>query len=439
MKAICLYFQIHQPFKLKTYRFFDIGKQHHYYDEYANRFMIQQLVERSYLPANKILLDLIKMFGNDFRVAFSISGSAIEQFEAYTPEVISSFKELAATGNVEFLAETYVHSLASLKSKDEFVRQVKSHEEKINRTFGVKPTAFRNTELIYNDDIGQTIYEMGYNTIITEGPKHILGWKSPNLLYCSAANPKIKLLLRNFQLTDDISVRFSIKEWNEWPLSSQKFVSWINALGNKSEVINLFMDYEVFGERQRKESGIFEFLQTLPESVFRDSSYKFDTPTNIAKNLQVASPLHVPYPISWADEERDITTWLGNEMQNEAFDKLYDLENLVVNCEDNSIREDWLRLQVSDNFYFMSTKWFSDGMGIPANNPYNSPYDAFINFMNVLADFEVRVKRYQNQSNTFNIQTKKTSRSKSVKSKSTTPKTKNNSTSKAKKTTSTKK
>ncbi len=425
MRAICFYFQVHQPFRLRTYRFFDIGQQHDYYDEYANRFHIQQIAERSYLPANKILLDLIRKFGDKFRIAFSITGSAMEQFENYAPELIKSFQELAKTGNVEFLAETYMHSLASLKSKDEFAHQVKLHEEKVERLFGIKPKTFRNTELIYNDEIGQTIFNLGYSTVITEGAKHILGWKSPNLLYCSAANPKIKLLLRNFQLTDDMSIRFSVKEWSEYPLTTEKFSGWIKALGDKSEVINLFMDYESFGVKQRKETGIFEFLETLPETIFKNTDYTFFTPSQVAKVLQPASPLHIPYPVSWADEERDITNWLGNEMQNEAFDKLYNLELLVKNCKDYPIQSDWKRLQSSDHFLYMSTKWFSDGIGSTNYNPYNSPYDAFINYMNVLADFEMRVKRFQDQAGTFSIKVpkKRTSKSRTTNKSVSNPKT----------------
>ncbi len=393
MKSICFYFQIHQPFRLRNYRFFDIGHKHDYFDEYANRFIMQQLAEKSYLPANEILLGLIKKFGNKFRVSFSISGVALEQMEKFTPEVIDSFKQLASTGNVEFLAETYGHSLASLKSKQEFFRQVKLHETKIKMLFGVKPKAFRNTELIYNDDIGNHIFELGYNTVITEGPKHILGWKSPNLLYCSASNPKVKLLMKNFQLSDDIAFRFSVRNWSEWPLTAEKFTGWLNALDSKTEVVNLFMDYETFGENHKKETGIFDFLKLLPQVVFDKSRFVFKTPSDVAALLQPASPLHIPYPISWADEERDITAWLGNEMQNEAFNKLYDLEEKVNTCEDKGMLSDWEKLQVSDHFYYMSTKWFSDGTVTKNFNPYNSPYDAFINYMNVLADFEIRVKK----------------------------------------------
>lgn len=330
MKSICLYFQVHQPFRLRTYRFFDIGHQHDYYDEYANRYMIRQLAEKCYLPTNEILLDLIKKHGSDFRVTFSISGMALEQFKMYTPEVLESFKKLAKTGNVEFLAETYVHGLASLKSKREFVRQVKLHENTIQEIFGVKPKAFRNTELIYNDEIGNYAYELGYNTVLTEGPKHILGWKSPNLLYCSASNPKVKLLMKNFQLSDDLAFRFSVKEWSEWPLTTEKYTRWLNNLDNKAEVINLFLDYETFGQNQSKKSGIFDFLKALPQTIFNQSEFTFKTPSQLSAVLQPASPLHIPFSISWADEERDITAWLGNEMQNEAVNKLYDLEPWTV-------------------------------------------------------------------------------------------------------------
>lgn len=393
MKSICFYFQVHQPFRLKTYRFFEIGNDNDYFDEYANRYMIRQLAEKCYLPANKLLLALMKKHGDNFRVAFSISGMAIEQFELYAPEVLDSFRKLAKTGQVEFLAETYTHGLASLKSKKEFSRQVKMHEKKIQQLFGMKPTAFRNTELIYNDDIGNLVFSLGYNTILTEGPKHILGWKSPNLLYCSAANPKVKLLMKNFQMSDDIAFRFSVKDWIEWPLTADKYAKWLKELDPKTEVVNLFLDYETLGQNQSSSSGIFEFMNSLPTEVLKNTEYTFQTPSQLSGSLQPASPLHIPYPISWADEERDITAWLGNEMQNEAFDKLYDLEPLIAKCQDDIILNDWNKLQTSDHFYYMSTKWFSEGVVKTRINPYNSPYDAFINYMNVLVDFEIRVKK----------------------------------------------
>jgi alpha-amylase len=393
MKSVCFYFQVHQPFRLRTYRFFDIGHKHDYYDEFANRYVMRQVADKCYLPANQILLDLIKKHDKEFRVSFSISGTAIEQFELYAPDVLDSFRKLAKTGQVEFLAETYTHGLSSLKSKREFVRQVKLHEKKIHDLFGVKPKAFRNTELIYNDAVGNMVYELGYNTVLTEGPKHILGWKSPNLLYCSATNPKVKLLMKNFQLSDDIAFKFSVKEWSEWPLTAEKYTTWLKNVDNKSEAINLFIDYETFGQHQPKSSGIFDFLKALPAAILRDSDYKFRTPSQLSQQLQPASPLHIPYSISWADEERDVTAWMGNEMQNEAINKLYDLEPWIINCQDEEILRDWNRLQTSDHFYYMSTKWFSEGLIKTRINPFNSPYDAFINFMNVLADFDIRVKK----------------------------------------------
>lgn len=391
MKSLCLYFQVHQPFRIRTYRFFDIGARNDYFDDYANRFIMQKVAQRCYLPANKLLLDLIRQHGGEFKVAFSISGVALEQFEMYAPEVLDSFQELARTGCVEFLAETWSHSLASLKSKREFLAQIKLHETRIEELFGVKPTAFRNTELIYSDEIGDMVFDAGYKTILTEGAKHILGWKSPNLLYCNASNPKQKLLLKNFQLSDDIAFRFSERRWSQWPLTADKYVGWLNALSPKDEVVNLFMDYETFGEHQWADSGIFEFLKAFPRTLIEKSGYKFRTPSEVADLLQPVAPLHIPYPISWADEERDLTAWLGNEMQDEAFNKLYALENRVKGCNDPGILQHWRWLQTSDNFYYMCTKWFSDGVVHRYFNPFNSPYDAFINYMNVLSDFEIRV------------------------------------------------
>lgn len=391
MKSICLYFQIHQPFRLKPYRFFDIGRDHDYFDEYANRFIMQQVAEKSYLPANKVLLGLIKKYGQRFRVSFSISGSAMDQMEQYAPEVLESFKELAATGSVEFLAETLTHSLASLISPSEFVSQVQEHSKRIQKHFGQQPKAFRNTELIYSDHIGQMVYELGYTIMLTEGAKHILGWRSPNMMYCSGITPKLQLLVRNFQLSDDIAIRFSERRWSQWPLTADKFVGWLNALNPKEEVINLFMDYETFGEHQWEESGIFKFLKAFPKIVLEQTKMKFSTPSELADILQPVSLLHIPYPISWADEERDITTWQGNEMQQEAFRKLFSIEEKVKSTRDEDLIRQWRYLQSSDHFYFINTKWFSDSMVQRYFNPYNSPYDAFINFMNVLSDFIIQV------------------------------------------------
>ncbi len=391
MRAISLYFQVHQPNRLRTYRFFDIGKRHDYYDEYLNRHIAQKVAQKCYLPANEMMLDLIKKHGKDFSIAYSISGIALEQFEKYTPEVIDSFKKLADTGQVEFLAETYAHSLAGLKSKKEFKRQVEKHRQKIKELFHYDPKVFRNTELIYSDEIGAMVAELGYKTMLTEGAKHVLGWKSPNYLYVNSINPKLKVLLKNYKLSDDIAFRFSDHSWEEWPLTAEKFVSWLNNIDKSDEVVNLFMDYETIGEHQWADTGIFEFMKALPKAVFENSNFKFQTPGQVAAQLQPVSAVQVPYPISWADEERDLTAWVGNELQDEAFDKLYGLEEKVHQCNDNEILHDWMSLQTSDHFYYMCTKWFSDGDVHSYFNPYGSPYDAFINYMNILSDFIIRV------------------------------------------------
>lgn len=391
MKSICMYFQVHQPYRLSTYRFFDIGNKDHYYDDYANRFIMQEVAEKCYLPANEAILSLIKRYGKDFKVSYSISGIALEQFEAYAPKVIKSFQKLAETGSVEFLAETWAHSLSSLTSKKEFAEQVKMHVNKIKELFGQKPVTFRNTELVYSNDIGDMVYNMGFSAMLTEGAKHVLGWKSPNLLYCSASNPKLKLLLKNFQLSDDIAFRFSERGWSEWPLTADKFVGWLEKINPRDEVVNLFMDYETFGEHQWAETGIFDFLKAFPAQAIEKAGMVFKTPSELAKELQPAAQLNVPYPISWADEERDLTAWLGNEMQDEAFGKLYELETKVRRTKNEELIKKWRYLQTSDHFYYMCTKWFSDGDVHKYFNPYSSPYDAFINYMNVLSDLYIRV------------------------------------------------
>jgi len=391
MRTICLYFQVHQPFRFRRYRFFDIGNDHYYYDDYSNESILHKVAQKCYLPANDLMLDLINKSKGRFKIAYSISGIAMEQFRLYAPEVLESFKKLADTGCVEFLSETYAHSLSSLKDRDEFERQVRAHGQMIKDHFGQEPKVFRNTELVYSDEIGAMVADMGFKAMLTEGAKHVLGWKSPNYLYCNAINPKLKLLLKNFKLSDDIAFRFSNKGWPEYPLTADKYVDWLNQTPENEEVINLFMDYETFGEHQWKETGIFDFLAALPTSVFKNSPFTFSTPSEVVKKLQVVSAVNVPHPISWADEERDLTAWLGNEMQNEAFNKLYSLGDKVHDSGDEGIKQDYAYLQVSDHFYYMSTKFFSDGEVHSYFNPYDTPYDAFINYMNVLSDFEIRV------------------------------------------------
>jgi alpha-amylase len=392
-KAICFYFQVHQPFRLKRYRFFDLGHDHYYYDDFSNESIMRKIAEKCYLPANKIMLDLIQKNKGKFKVSFSLSGLAISQFRLYAPEVLDSFRKLAETGMVEFLAETNSHSLVSLRSKSEFERQVANHKEMLREFLGVEPTSFRNTELIYSDTIGTWVADMGFKSILTEGAKHVLGWKSPNFLYCNSINPRLKVLLRNFVLSDDIAFRFSNKNWNSWPLTADKYASWINKLSPKSELINIFLDYETFGEHNWKETGIFDFLAHMPGAILKKTPFKFMTPTEIADALQPVSAISIPSPISWADEERDLTAWLGNELQVAALDKLYSLSGKVNKCGDSLIKKDWEYLQSSDHFYYMATKFFSDGAVHAYFNPYDTPYDAFMNYMNVLSDFEIRLQK----------------------------------------------
>jgi alpha-amylase len=394
MKTICLYFQVHQPFRYRRYRFFDIGNDHYYYDDYANETILRKVADNCYLPANQILLDAINRNKGQFKVAFSLSGIALEQFRIYAPEVIESFKALAQTGCVEFLSETYSHSLISLMNNDAFAEQVKRHDDLVESLFGIRPKVFRNTEMIYSDYIGETVYNMGFKAMLTEGARHILGWKSPNFLYCNAINPRLKILMRNYKLSDDIAFRFSNKAWAEYPLTAEKYVDWLEKQDSKEEVINLFMDYETFGEHQKKTTGIFDFLEALPDAIVRSSQLNFGTPSEIADSLQPVAAVHVNHPISWADEERDLSAWLGNELQNEAFNKLYSMIDRMKECDSPDLLKDWDYLQISDHFYYMCTKFFSDGEVHMYFNPYESPYEAFINYMNVLSDFKLRLEAH---------------------------------------------
>ncbi len=392
-KSLCFYFQVHQPDRFRRYRFFDIGREEYYYDDFVNRTIMRRVADNCYLPTNELLLELINEYKGYFKVTFSLSGTVIEQFEKYAPDVLESFGALASTGCVEFLAETYAHSLSSLISPEEFRKQVEHHSKTIEKYFGVKPSVFRNTELIYSDTIGALVADMGYKAMLTEGARHILGWKSPNYLYTNAINPRLRLLLKNFRLSDDIAFRFSDREWEDWPLTSEKYASWLLDSLIKDEVVNIFMDYETFGEHQRASTGIFEFLRHLPGRLLEAGGFVFDTPSGICERHQPVAPLHVPYPISWADEERDVSAWVGNELQNEAFEKLYSMEKKVRDCNNDNLLSDFYKLQQSDHFYYMCTKFFSDGAVHKYFNPYDTPYEAFVNYMNVLSDFMIRVEK----------------------------------------------
>lgn len=391
MKAICFNFEIHQPFRLKRYRFFDIGNDHYYYDDFLNDDIITRLGQQSYLPAARTLLKMIEESKGKFRCSISISGTAIEQFEQYVPEMIDALKKLADTGAVEFLATTYAHSLASLADPDEFRQQVKVQCERIHELFGVTTKVLHNTELIYDDELAPQIVDMGFKACLTEGAKHILGWKSPNYVYSAASAPKLKLLLKNSKLSDDIAVRFADGMWTEFPLTADKYMSWIAETPDEEQVVNICLNIETLGGMLPANTGIFQFMEALPRFA-ADKGVEFLTPSQIAQKLKAVDSLSVVHPISGADEARDVSAWLGNGLQNEAFRKLYSVAERVRLCDDRRLKQDWWYLQCSDHFYYMSTKHFADGEAHSAFSPYETPFLAFTNYMNALSDFIVRVE-----------------------------------------------
>ena len=384
MKTICLYFQIHQPFRLRRYRFFDIGNDHYYYDDFQNGEIFKKVANTCYLPANRAMLDMIKKSEGRFKVAFSISGVALEQMEIYSPELLDSFNALFKTGSVELLGETYAHSLSSLGDQDEFKAQVKMHTEKVNAVFGITPSVFRNTELIYSDDISEIVYNMGFRSMLTEGAKHVLGWKSPNYMYASSIYPDLKLLLKNDRFSEDLSMRFGDYSWTEHPLTADKYISWIAATAEAENIINLFMNYEALGSLHSASTGIFDFFKALPRFA-EQKNISFSLPSELFSQYKAVDSIIVPYPMSWVDEEKDCNSWLGNVLQKEAFSKINSIGERVRLCADRRIQQDWLYLQSSDHFYYMSTKHYN------LFSPYDNPYDAFNNYMNVLSDFILRV------------------------------------------------
>ena len=392
MKAINFIFQIHQPYRLKRYRFFEIGNDHYYYDDFANDEIITRIAQRSYIPACETLLRMIQDSKGKFRCAIAISGDALEQSEQYVPELIDLLKKLADTGKVEFLGAPYANSLASLAEQpDEFADQVKLHSSKIQALFGQTPKVFRNTELIYSDEIAPQILDLGFKGAITEGAKHILGWKSPDYVYSAASAPKLKLLLNNSKLADDIARRFSDTNWESYPLTADKYMDWIASTPAEEQIINICLNLETFGELQPRETGIFQFLEALPRFA-AERGIDFWTPSEAVSKLKAVDALAVGHPVSAVDDGRDVSAWLGNQLQNEAFNKLYSVTERVRLCDDRRLKMDWLYLQGADHFYYMSTKNFGDGAAAANFSPYGSPYDAFTNYMNVLADFIVRVE-----------------------------------------------
>jgi alpha-amylase len=392
MPSVCFYFQVHQPLRLRHYTVFDSDEQ--YFDEQKNETICRKVANKCYLPTNRLILDMIRKFKGRFRVAYSLTGILLEQLGRYSPEVISTFHALAETGCVEFLGETYYHSLSFLYSRDEFVEQIKKQIEIIEHFFGLKPRVFRNTELIYNNDLAALIESMGiFDAIMTEGADHILGYRSPNFVYKPKSCNKLKLLLKNYSLSDDIAFRFSNRDWKEWPLTADKFARWISNINGNGVVVNLFMDYETFGEHQWKDTGIFEFMRHLPGEILKHPDNNFKTPSEVTESYQPADIVDVPHIISWADTERDLSAWLGNAMQSNAIHELYRLEKKIKETKDEKIISDWRSLQASDHFYYMCTKYFADGDVHKYFNPYDSPYDSYINFMNVLDNLRGRCAR----------------------------------------------
>lgn len=392
MPSICLYFQVHQPFRIRNYSFFDIGNSHEYEDDQKNREILNKVAEKCYLRTNKKMLELISRHEGRFRISYSISGTALEQFERYRPEVLQSFIDLSNTGCVEFLSETYAHSLSFQFSKTEFTRQVKKHSEAIRKYFNQTPKIFRNTELIYNNELAAFVKEMGYKGILCEGVDRLLGRRSPNFLYEPAGTQNIKLLLKNYRLSDDIAFRFSDKKWQEFPLRAGKYRNWVHSIAGNGDTVNLFMDYETFGEHQWESTGIFDFLDQLPSELLKHPDFDFKTPSEVISSYLARDVYDAHHYTSWADTERDLSAWMSNSMQQEALSRIYSLEEGILKSEDPGLLSVWEHLQTSDHYYYMCTKFWNDGDVHKYFSPFDSPYDAYIYFMNVFNDLECSLK-----------------------------------------------
>lgn len=395
MLTVCPYFHVHQPYRVKKYRVFDIGNDTEYFNDSGpsdlnNRKIIEKVAEKSYRPTNRVLKHLLDTHP-EFRFALSFSGTVLDQFEEYAPDVLESFQELVASGRVEILADTYHHSLAFFYSVPEFERQVKKHEKRIKGLFGVKPKVFRNTELSYRNDLAKWCEDNGYLGIMAEGWDKYLGWRSPNYLYHPVGCSKIKVLLKNYKLSDDVAFRFGNREWASWPLNAETYASWVHSHHGNGQTINLFMDYETFGEHQWEDTGIFNFLTALPETLMRHPDTSFKTPTETVKAYSATGEFDVPDVLTWADTDRDLTAWNGNDIQRDALNAIYYMESDVLKTKKHDLIEQWRKLQTSDHFYYMCTKWSNDGDVHAYFSPYQSPYDAYIAFMNALSDLQLRV------------------------------------------------
>ena len=395
MLSVCLYFHVHQPYRIKRYRIFDVGHDHNYFNDSGesnlnNKRVLAKVVRKSYLPTNDILLHLLNKHP-EFRFAFSFSGVLLDQLEVDFPEALDSFKRLVDTGRVEIMGDTHHHSLAFFYSKREFGRQVRKHRKVIKRIFRQEPRVFRHTELAYNNELAKWAEENGYVGIMAEGWEEPLGWRSPNFLYRPQGCSKIKVLLKNYRLSDDIAFRFSERSWAGWPLDATKFAQWVLAHHGNGQTVNLFMDYETFGEHQWEVTGIFEFLKHMPGELLKHPETTFKTPSEVIGSNEAVGVFDVPHILTWADTERDLTAWTGNDMQKASISAIYALEDDILSSGDSGLIEDWRRLQTSDHFYYMCTKWFADGDVHAYFNPYDTPYDAHISFMNALTDLKLRV------------------------------------------------
>lgn len=415
MLTVCPYFHVHQPYRVKKYRVFDIGSDNQYFNDNSdtdlnNRRIVEKVAEKSYRPTNRVLEEIIKQHP-EFRLSLSFSGTVLDQFEEYAPDVLESFQRIVASGQVEILADTYHHSLAFFYSRPEFERQVAKHARRIKQLFGQTPRVFRNTELSYRNDLAKWCEDNGYLGIMAEGWDKYLGWRSPNFVYRPKDCSKIKVLLKNYKLSDDVAFRFGNRGWESYPLSAETYADWINSHHGAGQTVNLFMDFETYGEHQWEDTGIFNFLRVLPETLMRHPDTSFKTATETIESYEPVGEYDVPDVLTWADTDRDLTAWVGNDIQRDAISAIYHMENEVMETEDPRLIELWRKLQTSDHFYYMCTKWFNDGDVHAYFSPYESPYDAYIAFMNALSDLQLRIshvaaeKRSQRERNVITTTT----------------------------------
>jgi len=388
MASVVFYFQVHQPFRLRRYTIFDSDTS--YFDDRRNEEICHKVSGKCYLPTNRLMLDLIERHKGNFRVSYSLTGTVIDQFQRWEPEVMETFHALAKTGCVEFICETYYHSLSFLYNRSEFVAQTRKHRQLMGQLFGQEPRIFRNTELTYNNDVARAVEDMGFDAILTEGADHVLGYRSPNFIYNPPNCSKLRMLLKNYRLSDDIAFRFGNRGWAEWPLTTEKFTHWVDQINGNGYVCNLFMDYETFGEHQWADTGIFEFMRALPDAILQTGKNDFLTVSEAVDRYPSVGEVDIPHMISWADTERDISAWLGNSMQANALHDGYALSDEVLAADNEVLLDDWRKLQTSDHFYYMCTKYFADGDVHKYFNPYESPYDAYINYMNILDNVRAR-------------------------------------------------